>query len=188
MKQAVAVLIAACLLGAPSSRALEPSLSPSAEIGGRHLVLNGEATRTVWGFEIYKVRLYLHQVMREAESIFRAQEHPKRIEIRMIRSVDEERFSSTVQESIDCNFSEAEKNAYSRQLAQFLGCFNNGADLEPGNVITIDYAPADGTVVKLDGRTLGTIRGADFYHTLLRLWIGRPLQKSIKTGLVGDTD
>lgn len=186
MKQFAIVCLVACSLSPFAARASEKSLLPSAEIGGRHLVLNGEATRTVWGFEIYKVRLYLHRVMRTAEAVFRSQEHPKRIEIKMVRAVDENRFSSTVQDSIDSNFSAEEKKKFSRQLAEFLHCFDGGTDLEPDNVITIDYAPPDGTVVKLDGRILHTIPGADFYHALLRLWIGKPLQRSIRTGLIGE--
>lgn len=150
--------------------------------------MNGEATRTVWGFEVYKIRLYLHEVMREAEQILAAKEHPKRIEIVMQRSVDEDQFSSTVQQSIDNNFTAEEKKKFAGQLKEFLGCFKNGADLQPGNVITIDYAPAAGMIVKLDGRALDTIPGADFYHAILRLWLGKPLQQSIKDGLVGASD
>jgi len=175
-------ILAAGLVFSAHAREQAPEPTPPAAPG---LVLNGEATRTVWGFEVYKIRLYLHEVMREAAQILGAREHPKRIEITMVRSVDEEQFTSTVQENIDQNFTTEEKEKFGGQLSEFLGCFNNGADLHPGNVITIDFAPAEGTVVKLDGRTLDTIPGADFYHALLRLWIGKPLQKSIKDGLVG---
>lgn len=181
----VAIITVLCAL---SALARESSLSPTAEVGGRNLVMNGEATRTVWGFDVYKIRLYLHEAMREAEKILAAKEHPKRIEIVMQRSVDEDQFSSTVQQSIDNNFSAGEKQKFAGQLSEFLGCFNNGADLEPGNVIIIDYDPSKGMVVKLDGRTLDTISGADFYHAILRLWLGKPLQQSIKDGLLGSAD
>ena len=171
------------ICGAGAKEEAPPVAAAPAQRDG--LVLNGEATRSVWGFEVYKIRLFLPEVMRDAEQIMGAKSDAKRIEITMVRSVEEEQFSSTVQENIDNNFTDAEKEKFARQLSEFLGCFNNGADLEPGNVITIDYAPSEGTVVKLDGRTLDTIPGADFYHALLRLWIGKPLQKSIKDGLVG---
>jgi hypothetical protein len=184
MRLAFSLLVLGLLCAAPL-HARESVLSATAEIGGRNLVLNGESTRTVWGFEVYKIRLYLPETMRDADQILGSKGQAKRIEIVMVRSVDEEQFSYTVQQSIDNNFSDEEKQRFSVQLSEFLGCFNNGADLEPGNVITIDYIPAEGTVVKLDGRTLDTIPGADFYHALLRLWIGKPLQKSIKDGLVG---
>jgi len=181
-------VLALGLVCAAPLQARDSSLSAAAEIGGRNLVMNGEATRTVWGFEVYKIRLYLHELMRDAEKILAAKEHPKRIEIVMQRSVDEDQFSSTVQQSIDNNFTPEEKEKFAGQLKEFLGCFNKGADLKPGNVIIIDYAPSAGMIVKLDGRTLDTIPGTDFYHAILRLWLGKPLQQSIKDGLVGAGD
>jgi len=185
----VAALAAVFLtLCAFPAQARESSLAPAAQVGGRNLVMNGEAMRTVWGFDVYRIRLYLTEAMREAEKILMAREHPKRIEIVMQRSVDQDQFSSTVQQSIDNNFTPEEKQKFAEQLAEFLGCFNNGADLQPGNVILIDYDPAKGMVVKLDGRTLDTIAGADFYHAILRLWLGKPLQQSIKDGLVGSAE
>jgi hypothetical protein len=182
VKPLLAALLSAALVAGAAAREEAPAVAPT---NSSAPVLNGEATRTVWGFEVYKIRLYLHEVMRSAEKILGSKKHPKRIEITMTRAVDEEQFTSTVQESIDNNFTPEEKENFSGQLSQFLGCFNHGAELKPGNVITIEYTLADGTVVQLDGRTLDTIPGADFYHALLRLWIGKPLQKSIKDGLVG---
>ena len=182
MKPFLAALLLAALVSGAAAKEEAPAVAPK---NNSALVLNGEATRSVWGFEVYKIRLYLHEIMRDAEQIMGAKSDPKRIEITMVRSVDEEQFSSTVQDNIDHNFSTEEKEKFGGQLSEFLGCFNKGADLEPGNVITIDYTPEEGTVVKLDGRTLDTIPGADFYHALLRLWIGKPLQKSIKDDLVG---
>lgn len=178
---AVASLILLC--GADAKEETLPVVAAPDRSGG--LVLNGEATRTVWGFEVYKIRLFLTEIMRDAEQIMGAKSDAKRIQITMVRSVDEEQFSSTVQDNIDNNFTAEEKEKFAGQLSEFLGCFNKGADLKPGDVIDIDYIPTEGTVVKLDGRTLDTIAGADFYHALLRLWIGKPLQKSIKDGLVG---
>ena len=178
---AVASLILLC--GADAKEETPPVVAAPDRSDG--LVLNGEATRTVWGFEVYKIRLFLPEIMRDAEQIMGATSDAKRIQITMVRSVDEEQFSSTVQDNIDNNFTAEEKEKFAGQLSEFLGCFNKGADLKPGDVIEIDYIPTEGTVVKLDGRTLDTIAGADFYHALLRLWIGKPLQKSIKDGLVG---
>jgi len=182
VKPIFAALFLAALAAGAAAKEGVPAPAPTSGTG---LVLNGEATRTVWGFEVYKIRLYLHEVMREAGQILAATGHPKRLEITMVRSVDEDQFTSTVQQSIDNNFTGEEKEKFAPQLSEFLGCFNKGADLKPGNVITIEFAPGDGTVVKLDDRTLDTIPGADFYHAILRLWIGKPLQNSIKDGLVG---
>ncbi len=109
MIRPVLFALALALICAPPLPARESELSATAEIGGRNLVLNGEATRTVWGFEVYKIRLYLPETMREADKILGSKGEAKRIEIVMERSVDEEQFSYTVQQNIDNNFSEEEK-------------------------------------------------------------------------------
>ena len=179
----------ACLQPATAQEAAETIAPPAGPVvGHRHLVLNGEATRSVWGFDVYKVRLYVHEIMRDAEKILGSTKEPKRIEIVLQRDVSEEQFSSTVQQNIDNNFSDEEKVHYAGELKSFIGCFDNGNGLHEGSVITIDHIPSEGMVVELDGRTLDTIPGEDFYHAILRLWIGKPLQKSIREGLVGTAD
>lgn len=103
----------------------------------------------------------------------------------MLRAVEKEKFVSTVRESIDRNLSPEEKQTYATELAAYLGHLEKGGDIEPGRIITIDYVPEQGTVLGLDGKEVGRIPGHDFYHVMLRLWIGRPLQASIKDGLLG---
>jgi hypothetical protein len=39
-------------------------------------------------------------------------------------------------------------------------------------------------ILSHNGREVGTIPRADFYHLMLRLWIGHPLQESMKAGLL----
>jgi hypothetical protein len=93
-----------------------------------------------------------------------------------------------VRENIDQNLTPAEKENFAAELAAYIGYLEQGGDIEPGRIITIDYLPGKGTVLALDGREVGTIAGHDFYHVMLRLWIGRPLQASIKQGLLGGDD
>jgi archaellin len=193
MRKTLRLFSFACLivcLSAAYAQETAETIAPSSGpiIGHRHLVLNGEAIRSVWGFDVYKVRLYVHEIMRDAGQILGSKKEPKRIEIVLQREVSEEQFSSTVQQNIDNNFSDEEKAHYAGELKSFLGCFDNGNGLHEGSVITIDHVPSEGMVVKLDAKTLDTIPGADFYHAILRLWIGKPLQKSIKEGLVGTED
>ena len=74
-----------------------------------------------------------------------------------------------------------------KELAAFLACFGGGEALDNGSVIHIDFAPGSGTHVAVDGKMVDTIAGDDFYHALLRLWIGNPLQESMRLGLLGKT-
>jgi len=161
------------------------ALPTAASVGGRELVRNGTAVRSVWGFQVYSVGLFLGKKTGDAAKIMDQDRDPKRVQMHMLRAVDKERFVATVQENIDHNLSDREKETFAAELAAYLGHLQKGGDIEPGRVITIDYVPGQGTVLGLDGRWVGVIPGDDFYHVMLRLWIGRPLQASIKDGLLG---
>lgn len=179
------VLCAAALLVAGVVHASAQATPSTAEVGGRSLVLNGKATRTVWGFPVYHVGLFLERPSADGESIMRTDRGAKRVHMNMLRAVEKEDFVATVRENIDQNLTPADKENFARELAEYIGHLEKGGDIQPGRVITIDYVPGKGTVLGLDGRHVGTIEGHDFYHVMLRLWIGRPLQTSIKEGLLG---
>ena len=162
-----------------------PVLPPALTLADRPLVLNGQATRTVWGFSVYQVGLFLERPSRDALAIMQGDRGAKRVQMHMLRGVDKKDFVATVRESIDRNLTPAEKETFAAELAAYLGHLEKGGDIRPGRVITIDYLPDEGTVLALDGRRVGVIAGHDFSPVMLRLWIGRPLQASIKQGLLG---
>lgn len=176
-----------CQTAANAQETPAPGLPPAQTVGGQKLVLNGSATRTVWGFEIYRIGLFLAEPSRDEKAIMNTDRDAKRVHIIMLRGVAKDRFTGTVQESIDLNFTPEEKLKFDGELATFLGFFHEGADLKPGSEVILDFLPGRGMVVLVDGTTVGTIPGDDFYHAILRLWIATPLQKSIKDGLLGPT-
>ncbi len=150
------------------------------------LVLNGTATRTVWGFGVYVVGLYLTEPNQSGKSIMRHDRDEKRLHITMLRGVTGKRFASTIEKNIDSNFSAKEKKRFSSEFDAFLDCFGSGSALRKSSVVNIDFLPGRGTQVSLDGNDFEMIPGDDFYHALLRLWIGKPLQTSVKHGLLGN--
>lgn len=168
-------------LPAQEARALPQALT----LADRPLVLNGKATRTVWGFPVYQVGLFLEEPSNDPQAIMQTNRGPKRVQMVMLRSVEKEKFVATVRENIEQNLTAEEQKRFASELKSFLGHLQSGGDLDHGRIITIDYLPQRGTVLGLDGARIATIEGDDFYHLMLRLWIGRPLQASIKEGLLG---
>lgn len=155
---------------------------------GKRLVLNGTAVRSVWGFDVYVVALYLKEKCQDVKTIMeRDLENGKQIQITMLREVSAKKFLSTVRKNIDINFSNKEKKRFSKELVAFFNCFDENLELEENSVVTFDYLPGHGTKIAVQNRKTQLIPGDDFYHALLRLWIGQPLQASIKDGLVGKT-
>lgn len=153
--------------------------------GDCKLVLNGTAVRSVWGFKVYVAGLYLAEPSRDQEAIMNQDRAGKRVHMTMLREVTGDKFEATILDNIDTNFSVAEKQQFAGELKQFLGCFNNGTVLKKGSVVNIDYVPEQGTLISINGSVFDAIPGEDFYHAVLRLWIGKPPQESVKHGLLG---
>lgn len=189
MKQllAAAVLTAFLLSGAGAADEQDP-LPPQVTVGGVQLTRNGMATRTVWGFSVYRIGLYLVAPNKDADFITGKDRDVKSVRISMQRAVDRDQFTSTVQESINRNFTDEEKTGFVGELEKFLACFHNGQDLKEGSLVTIDYLPEKGMAVAVDNRPLALIPGHGFYHAILRLWLGKPIQASIKPALLGRED
>jgi hypothetical protein len=103
----------------------------------------------------------------------------------MLREVPAKKFGATVRENIDCNFTAKEMDLYEKELSSFLGCFGEDLILDKDDVVNIDYVPGKGTVVQVEGQASTIIPGDEFYHAILRLWIGKPLQEEMKPGLLG---
>ena len=159
---------------------------PSQIVAGEDtLTLNGTAVRTKWGFGVYVVGLYLAEPSEDEKVIMQGDSFPKRVHMTMLREVPAKKFHSTIQENIDCNFNAAEKEQYRSQINSFLACFPDDLVIGKSDVVNIDFIPGQGTLVAIQGRDETIIPGDDFYHAILRLWIGKPLQESVKPGLLG---
>lgn len=147
------------------------------------LTLNGTAIRTYFGIHVYQVGLYVMAPSDDEKSIL-SDPGRKRIQIKMLREVAGKKFDSTIRKNIAENFTNEEQEKFLAENERFLACFIDKI-LAEDCVVDIDYVPNQGTEVLVDGKRADLIPGHDYYHTLLRLWIGKPLQKSIKHGLLG---
>jgi hypothetical protein len=78
-----ALLALACLCASYASANSEKHPLPQVE--GRILTLNGEAIRTVWGFQVYRVSLYLENRNQNAKSIMEHDKGAKRVRMEMLR-------------------------------------------------------------------------------------------------------
>jgi len=178
------VMILAPLLPAGAVEIRGVIIPNKIKIADSKLVLNGSATRTKWGFGVYVVALYLTKTNRNEKTIMGKDPHGKRLHITMLRKVSAKKFESTIWKNIEHNFTTEEKTRFATHLKKFMHCFDSGAKLTKGVIINIDYLPGQGTLVTVNGRKADVIPNHDFYHALLRLWIGDPPQASVKKGLL----
>ena len=155
-------------------------------VGGAELVLNGAGLRKRAFFQVYAIGLYLPEKNSEARAVLELP-GPKRVHIHMLRNVGADAFTEALAEGIRANHSEAEAKALEPRVAQLGAIMAELKEAKKGMAIALDWQPATGTVLLVDGAARGKpISCEDFYRALLRIWHGdKPVQDDLKKALLG---
>jgi hypothetical protein len=160
-------------------------LADTVNVGDTALQLNGGGIRTKFFFKIYVGALYLPEKQASAEAII-ADEREHRVVLYMLHELGSEKLFNAFREAIEANQSPAEMAALGAQIRQMAQIFDSVQEVKPGDIIMLDYLPASGTRITVNGTERGTIAGAAFNRALLRIWLGRnPVQDDLKKGMLG---
>ena len=155
------------------------------QVGDTVLQLNGGGIRTKFFFKIYVGALYLPQKQTSAEATI-ADEHVHRVVLYMLHELSSEKLFNAFKEAIEANHSPAEMAALDAQIRQMAQIFDSVQEVKPGDIITLDYLPASGTRITVNGTERGTIAGVAFNRALLKIWLGKnPVQDDLKKGMLG---
>ena len=154
------------------------------EAEGTPLVLNGAGIRKKFFFSIYLASLYLPSRTGDAGVILDT-DQPSRVQMDMLYSkVEKEKFVQGWNDGFAANHSAEQLAPLKEQVERFNGMFET---LHAGDRVLLDYLPAVGTRVTINGSERGVIPGRDFYRALLKIWLGdSPVTKSLKRDLLGD--
>jgi len=153
-------------------------------IGQSELRLSGAGLRKRFVFvDVYAMGLYVGDP--KADRI--AQGGAKRVAIRMLRDVDANTFSKALIDGMRPNHDEATMKALEPRIAELTAIMAAVGEAKKGMAIDLDWDPAAGTRVTIDGKAAGKpIAGEDFYQALLRIWLGpKPVQDDLKQALLG---
>lgn len=182
------LLLACSLMLSWNAIALDLSgvkLDDAVQVGAQPLVLNGAGVRSKWFFKIYIGALYLPQKQTSADAII-ADEHVHRVALYMMRGLGSKKLFGAFSEAIKANHTPSELTAMDAELKKMAQIFDEINEVKEGDVITLDYLPASGTQIGVNGTVLGSIAGASFNHSLLKIWLGgKPAQKSLKKAMLG---
>ena len=163
-------------------------IDEKATLGGQELVLNGAGMRSRLVFKVYVGALYVPQKTSKAQDIV-GRNQPRRMMLMLQRDVSADMLLESLRAGMAENNSQADLDAIKSQMDQFASIFKSVGEAKSGQVILIDYTPADGTRVMLDGISKGTITGEPFNKALFNLWLGEhPVQESLKKALLGASD
>jgi hypothetical protein len=156
------------------------------QVANSDLALNGAGVRTRLFFQVYAIGLYLPQKGSTPAAIL-AQPGPKRVAIHMLRDVGADTFTAALADGIRANHSEVDAKALEPRIQELSAIMAEIKEAKKGMAIALDWLPASGTVMLVNGTPRGkAISGEDFYRALLRIWLGeQPVQEDLKKALLG---
>ncbi len=154
---------------------------PSAD--GEQLRLKGAGVRSKFFVDVYVGALYLRKAALTTEQIL-TEDAPNRVLMHFLYDeVSAEKLVDAWKTGFSDNTDSVELARLRDRIQHFNGWF---PDVVAGDVITLDYAPAQGTRVSVNGETKGTIPGSDFNRALLRIWLGEyPADSDLKRAMLG---
>jgi hypothetical protein len=186
VKRALAIgLLAALSLSAAAAELEGVRLEDRIRAGGQELQLNGIALRTRAFFKVYVAGLYLQEKVKSADSAFAAP-GAKRVSMVMLRDVGGETFATSLADGLRENLSDAELAKLKPQIEELMAAIGRIGEAKKGMSIVLDYAPAGGTTIQVNGAPQGKpIGGEDFFRALLKIWLGdRPVSTDMKKALL----
>lgn len=157
-----------------------------AQVGGQALRLNGVGVRAVAWFTGYAAGLYLAQATDNAAQAMAAP-GAKRVQMRMMWDVPAEEFVKAFNKGVTRNTPKDAQPALAERMAKFSELMRGVGQVKKGDVVNLDFVPAQGLVFSINGRARGApIPGADLYAALLGVFLGeRPVDAKLKAGLLG---
>ena len=190
MNRYLNVLLATCFgLFALSAQALEINgvkYDENIELKGSKVLLNGAGTRYKAVFKVYTAGLYLGKKAASTEEVLR-DSGAKRISMTMLRDINAEELGRLFIQGVKEN---TPKEDYGRILGDVMRMsqvFSDFKRLKSGDSITIDWVPATGTVINVQGKVAGDpFKAPEFYSAMLRIWLGTsPADWQLKEALLG---
>lgn len=158
-------------------------VAENVSVAGQQLTLNGAGIRRKFFFKIYVGALYLKSPLSSAIQVL-DDPNPKRIHMHFLYDeVSSKKLGDGWQEGFENNLAEAEMAALQSRLTKFNNLF---IDMRKGGSIDIDFVPATGVSVTINGQNKGEITGKDFNRALLSVWLGEvPADSSLKEAMLG---
>ena len=186
LKRLLLIPLLCVSLGASAARIGGESFDELIRLADTDLVLNGVGLRAVLMFKGYVAGLYLVHKGRTTEQVL-AVKGAKRVQLKMLVDVEAKEFVKAIDVGMRRNSTEAEQLAMKDRIAQFDRNIGLIGAVKKGDVINLDFIPAKGLVLTLNGKPRGEpIPGEDLYAGVLKIFIGElPVDKKLKAGLLG---
>jgi hypothetical protein len=157
--------------------------------GGQQLVLNGAGVRTKLAvMKLYVGALYLPAKKADAEEIIK-DAGAKRVAMHVLADeITARDWTASLNNAIAANHIPAEIALIESRLRDLNRMMSAVGVLKKGATVVLDYNPASGTRININGEEKIVIKGEDFFQAMLRIWIGKkPVDGGLRRLMLGDT-
>lgn len=188
----VALIALAALAFMPSAHAAAPitledqTFPGDARVAGTSLQLNGVGMRAAFIYKVYLAGLYLPARAATGTAVF-AETGPKRLQVRMLMDGPSDEFAKAFTGGIAKRTPADQVAAMRDRIDAFDRTLRSIGDVKKGDVVNLDYAPAVGLTMTVNGKPVGApVPGSDLYAALLNIFVGdRPVDAKMKAGMLG---
>jgi hypothetical protein len=188
----VALIALAALAFMPAAHAaaaitMEDQTFPAAAtVAGTPLQLNGVGLRSAFIYKVYLAGLYLPSKAASGADVV-AETGPKRLQVRMLMDGPSDEFAKAFTGGIVKRTPADQVAAMQDRIAAFDRTLRSVGNVRKGDVVNLDYAPAVGLTMTINGKAFGApVPGADLYAALLNIFVGdRPVDAKMKNGMLG---
>jgi hypothetical protein len=157
--------------------------------GGQSLILNGAGVRTKLAvMKLYVGALYLPAKKGDAEEIIK-DASAKRISMHVLADeLTAKDLTASLNNAVAANHIPAEIALIEGRLRDLNRMMSSVGVLKKGATVVLDYNPATGTRISINGEEKLVIKGEDFFQAMLRIWIGKkPVDGGLRRLMLGDT-
>ena len=188
----LALIALAALVFLPGAHAAAPitlenqTFPGDAQVAGTALQLNGVGLRSAFIYKVYLAGLYLPARASDGAAVL-AQDGPKRLQVRLLLNGPSDEFAKAFTGGIAKRTPADQVAAMRDRIDAFDRTLRAVGDVKKGDIVNLDYAPAVGLTMTLNGKPCGQpVPGADLYAALLGIFVGeRAIDAKMKSGLLG---
>lgn len=154
-------------------------------LAGQTLTLNGAGMRKILFIKVYAAGLYVGHPGQNAQALVK-DAGPRLVKLVLARDVDGKDFVKALDEGLADNLDEKALEALKTEVEALHAIMEKIGDVKEGDTVDFEYVPGQGTLVKLNGKTVGeAIAGKPLFDAVLSIWIGeKPIDGSLKESLL----
>lgn len=190
------MLLAVCL-GAALGAGVAVGSVQAATLEGQHfddtivlashkLQLNGLGLRGVAWVKAFVAGLYVSSPSRDAAQLL-AESGPRRLRLKVMVQAPSSELSKSLLRRVRRHETPEAQEALGERLSAFTQQLDGMGQLEPGDVVDMDYVPGKGVVLARNGNAVGKpLLGADLYRAVLQVFVGEhSIDPVMRQGLLG---